>query len=314
MKKILIVFVLLLVAAVACIYVFIPRQLKVSHIEQAATNDKWTFSFLMNASEWRKWWPSDNSTVRGSADTLFHYNKLSFKPDSLFFNALNINIEADGNAIVSKMYLVPVGFNKVQMEWQCELDGGNNPFTRWMQYKRAVAIKNGMAGILSSYKKWLEVPEYLYGFDVKPGKIIDTLLVAAIASFKSYPTPEQVDTVFQVLRKYIEKNNAEVSGYPMLHVVINEAGVYEAQMALPINKVIPETDAISIKSMFAGNALITKIKGGNYTIAKAFEACEYYKADHDRSSPAIPFQSMITNRVTETDTAKWETIIYCPVY
>jgi hypothetical protein len=32
------------------------------------------------------------------------------------------------------------------------------------------------------------------------------------------------------------------------------------------------------------------------------------------STPAIPYQSIITNRLTETDTTKWITKIYQPIF
>ena len=314
MKKLLTAFLILLLLVIVCAYVFIPKQLTISHSVSAKTNDKWAFKYLMSASEWRKWWPADSGKQQTKVSTLFPYAGLAFKPDSLFYNALTIIIEKNGRDMNSKLFVLPTKKDEVQLTWECNLDGGNNPFNRWQQYRRAVAIKKSMTGILDRYKSWLEVPENIYGFTVTPGKIIDTLLVATRASYHSYPKPEQVDSVFQTLRSYITKNGAVVTGYPMLNVITNEPGIYEAQMALPINKVVPQTDAIRIRRMFAGNALITKIKGGNYTIAKAYEACEHYKADHLRTSPAIPFQSMITDRVAVPDTSKWETIIYYPVH
>ena len=313
MKKLLVVIISLLLIAVACIYIFIPKQLNVSHSISVKTNDKWAFKYVMNTNEWRKWWPSDRMHQQNT-DSLFYHGGLLFTTDSLYYNAVLIPIEKNGVTMNSKLYVMPVRKHEVQLTWECSLDGGYNPFVRWQQYNKAVAVKKSMTGILGAYKKWLEVPENIYGFEVKEGKIIDTMLVAIRTTFKAYPSPDQIDSVMQILRNHAAKNNATVNGYPMLNVLNEVPGIYAAQMALPVNKRVPETAAIRMKRMFGGNTLIATVRGGYYTIAKAYEACEAYKSDHDRTSPAIPFQSMITDRVAEPDTSKWETIIYCPVH
>jgi hypothetical protein len=39
-----------------------------------------------------------------------------------------------------------------------------------------------------------------------------------------------------------------------------------------------------------------------------------YISDHQYADAAVPYQSLITNRVTEKDTTKWVTKICYPVY
>jgi effector-binding domain-containing protein len=313
MKKVFIAFLALAILVLSCVYIFIPGQLTIRHHENVKTNANWAFKYVMAVNEWQKWWPADSSDDK-TRDGLFLYEGLSFKPDSLFYNALTIAIEKNGNVMNSKLYVLPLVNQKAQLSWECKTNTTYNPVVRWQQYQNALKIKKSMTDILNTYKNWLEIPVNIYGFDVKEGKIKDTMLVATRAIFKTYPSPKQVDSVMQGLRNYIAKNNAAINGYPMLNVINNEKGVYEAQMALPVNRPVPETQAISMKRMFGGNTLVTTIKGGNYTIAKAYEACEWYKNDHSRTSPAIPFQSMITDRVAVPDTAQWVTMIYFPVH
>jgi hypothetical protein len=62
-----------------------------------------------------------------------------------------------------------------------------------------------------------------------------------------------------------------------------------------------------------GNILITEVKGGPASIKKAFNEMETYITDYRRTAPAIPFQSLITDRSKEPDTSKWVTKIYYPV-
>jgi hypothetical protein len=62
-----------------------------------------------------------------------------------------------------------------------------------------------------------------------------------------------------------------------------------------------------------GNIFVCEVKGGPYSIDKATRQVQYYMSDHQRAAPAIPFQSLITDRRNETDTSKWITKIYYPV-
>jgi hypothetical protein len=41
---------------------------------------------------------------------------------------------------------------------------------------------------------------------------------------------------------------------------------------------------------------------------------QQYFADYKRVAMAIPFEYLVTDRETETDTTKWVTRIYAPVY
>jgi hypothetical protein len=41
---------------------------------------------------------------------------------------------------------------------------------------------------------------------------------------------------------------------------------------------------------------------------------ENYARDHKKQSPAIPYQLLVTNRLTEADTTKWITQINYPVF
>ena len=81
---------------------------------------------------------------------------------------------------------------------------------------------------------------------------------------------------------------------------------YLVRVAIPVDKQLPASGNISYKWMLGGgNILITEVKGGHAEIKKAYDQTELYVADHNRVAPAIPFQSMITDRRQEKDSTKW---------
>ena len=57
-----------------------------------------------------------------------------------------------------------------------------------------------------------------------------------------------------------------------------------------------------------------EIKGGIYTITTGEKELANYVIDYKKLSPAVGFQSLVTNRLLEADTAKWITRLYYPIF
>ncbi len=85
-------------------------------------------------------------------------------------------------------------------------------------------------------------------------------------------------------------------------------------LAISIDTIIPVkakyfiTRMVPMKDRF----LITEVAGGPSGIAKAKDAVEKYMRDHSLSSPASPFEVLVTDRSKEMDSAKWVTKIIYP--
>jgi hypothetical protein len=66
--------------------------------------------------------------------------------------------------------------------------------------------------------------------------------------------------------------------------------------------------------MALGNILVGEVKGGTYTVISGEQNLTNYVNDHKKMSPAIPYQSLVTDRLLEADTSKWVTKLYYPVF
>ncbi len=168
--------------------------------------------------------------------------------------------------------------------------------------------------MLDSMKCFLEKEENIYGINVQRTKVKDTLLVATKNTLSNYPSIENVYTLISILRNYIKANDAVETGYPMLNVRTSDSIHFETMVALPVNKFLNNHERILHKEMVPGNILVTEAKGGLYNVAKAFNSLKDYVEDHQLQSPAIPFESLIIDRLHEPDTTKWITKIYYPIY
>lgn len=90
---------------------------------------------------------------------------------------------------------------------------------------------------------------------------------------------------------------------------------YEAIFNNPIlySKTVQNSERFIIKKMVAGKILISEIKGGSGNAEAGIKILESYMDDYHLTSPAISFQSLVTDRQKEKDSSKWVTKIYYPI-
>ena len=90
---------------------------------------------------------------------------------------------------------------------------------------------------------------------------------------------------------------------------------YQIMVAIPINKSLKSEGDIFIRRMlYNGNLLMTEVRGGRNTINNALVQLTNYVRDHQYTSPAIPYESPVTDRIAEPDTTRWVTRIYYPIF
>jgi hypothetical protein len=106
---------------------------------------------------------------------------------------------------------------------------------------------------------------------------------------------------------------AETS-FPMLNVTKTDSNVYKCMVALPINKITNGKNGIFFVRMVPGRFLTAELNGGLSSIRHGHEVMQLYFQDYKRTSMAIPFEYLVTDRLAEKDTSKWVTKLYYPVY
>ena len=100
----------------------------------------------------------------------------------------------------------------------------------------------------------------------------------------------------------------------MLNITTKDSINFLTRVAIPVNKRLKDSGNISYKRMLGGGKiLVAEIKGGSYSLKKGEIEIEQYVIDYNRIAPAIPFQSLVTDRMKEQDTSKWITKIFYPV-
>ncbi len=168
--------------------------------------------------------------------------------------------------------------------------------------------------ILQRIQQFYAKEENLYGREIKKEYVLDSTLISTSGTSEGYPTTESIYQLVSNLKNFAEKNGAQQTGHPMLNIYTADSSIYTTKVALPVDKKLKNSGNIAYRWMLGGGSiLVTEVKGGPYTIQKAFTEMENYISDFHRTAPAIPFQSLITDRSKEPDTSKWLTKLYWPV-
>ena len=306
MKKILITLVLLLVLALAAVYFFIPGKIKIEASVSLNAALQGVARSLIDENNWKKLWPGETS---------FNYNKQTYSIRSKISSVFDIDIYSGKDTVNSRLELVPIEDDIMKISWHADQMTSNNPFRRFSQYRRARATEKNMNEILQSMKIFLEKTKNIYGVEIKKTLVTDSVLISVRRSFQHNPNVQEIDAMIQDLRKYIIQNNAIEKNSPMLNVVKFGSSHFEAMSAIPVDKALPRTNEFAPKFLLkGGNILEAEIQGGPFTIESTLQEIENYRSDYKYNSPAIPYQLLVTDRLKETDTSKWITKLYYPIF
>jgi hypothetical protein len=313
MKKWLTIVVVLLVLLVASAYIFLPKEVDSSNIERISCSINSITRYVINENKWLKWWPGTITHDSVTNKNIFEYNGYKYLVTANKYNAIEIETRSDELTVGGMIFFLPFGPDSVHVEWKYGLATNWNPINRINLYWQTKKINNNIRDILKSMKAFLGKPENVYGMHIDEVLVKDTILVTTNFSSPEYPSMQKVYDLIDGIKKYISTNNAKETNSPMLNVW-QDSGLYKTQVAIPVNVVIPQNSTYLIKRMVPGNILVAEIKGGDYSAREALREMHQFMIDNNMSSPAIPFQSLVTNRMEQPDTLKWITKVYYPVF
>lgn len=315
MKKLLIVLLTFAALSIAAVYIFIPNIINFRCSVSVGAPQQALYRAIGEDNNWEGWWPGESKPDTGKAGNwLYSYNGVTYRPTkktatSLFF--LNNTKKSNAESLLTFIHVKQDSTNFV---WDAAVPTSYNPIKRLQIYFDVKNLKNNFNSILQKIKTFFSVTGNLYEFNIRNEKVVDSNLVSTFENTKDYPTMEFAYSLIDKLKQYISSKGAKETGYPMLNISTTDNITWLTRVAVPADKKLESSGNISYKWMLGGgNILITEVNGGPGRINKAMEQVENYIKDYQRIAAAIPFQSLVTDRRTVTDTSKWITRIYYPV-
>lgn len=310
MKKI--VWTLVITATIILLgtYLLIPNIINIKHEQSITASQAGLQRMLLTKSNVLKWWPG---TQTDSGSLLYNGNTYEFANNNI--SLIPVLITNNSQNIHSTIFSLAQGKEAAQLTWVCKTATSYNPVKRIRYWLKTKSLNNDLQYLLKKMNEFYSNVENIYGIKIEKKFVEDSILVSTAANCKNFPTTAFIYTQIEKLNTYAAANYAQVTGFPMLNIETEDGINYNVRLALPVNKIIPnKSNDITLKRMLGGgNILVAEVKGGNAAAAEALRQINLYSRDYQRIPPAIPFFSLITNRLAEPDSTKWITKVYCPV-
>jgi hypothetical protein len=312
MKKWIVWLIVLAVLTVGCIYLFIPANIDISSISSAKATLSAEFRYISREESWEKWWRNADGQphIKGQA---FEYNGTIFRLTGQNHNIVYIEVENGGLKLQTILTVISFSKDSTGNVWHAALKAGNNPLNRIRTRRTAVRIKKDLSEVLRNLTSFVSETKNVYGLSIQRTSIRDTTMLTASFVSGKYPSLAEIYSFFDTVENSIRRQKGLSSGSPIMNIRALDGGGYETQVAIPTNRLLENDGKVHYRRMVPGNFMATEIQGGPVTIEQAMKEMEQYVSDYGKIVMAKPFQMLVTNRLTETDTAKWITKIYFPV-
>jgi hypothetical protein len=306
---------LVLLILLGLVYLLIPSRLPVSGVKFIHCTPSATSRFLTDTSGWRKWWnhPDADETKNTDAGGPFIEGGDTFALLQKSRETAEISIQNEGQPLSSMATILALPGDSCVVHWETTLEAGQSPLGRIRQYRRALRIRDQMSALLGRLQHYLDKPQNVYGQELQESSTVDTLLIATIKDLPSYPSTADIYQLVALLRSYAQSQGADVTGFPLLNTQHSDSS-YRIMVALPLNKQLDGRPPIFFTRMIPGKFIVSEVHGGAGRVEEALTQIQHFFDDYKRTSMAIRFQALVTDRKQEPDSSKWVTKIYAPVF
>lgn len=308
MKKIFFI-ILTIIVIIAATYILLPEKPVIAQALSIDTSDVIAGKFLTTESGWDKWWPGTKT-----GDRQYNFKDAKISIDKMTNGSTYLKLKKDDLTFSGKISYFADAEGSVKFKWNA-VDENNTQFlSRITNYFKTRDVENRVAEILLSLKHFLEDERNAYGYRIYLNHAKDTVLLASANTYPEYPSLQAIYSTIKRLQEQAVGQGAKQTNFPMLNVTQTDEHEYQVNIALPINKTITPFQKTSINNIpKGGNLLVADVRGGQSTVNNALAQMKIYMKDHRLISPAMPFQSLVTDRLAQTDTSKWITKIYYPI-
>ncbi|MFD0792353.1 hypothetical protein ACFQZX_02565 [Mucilaginibacter litoreus] len=311
MKKPALIILGILLLAFISIYFIIPQKIQKTNIIEIDANDINVAKFLVNKRAWPKWWPGKSNR---SDSNNYEFNNAVYQLKNNTNIDIYMQVKHEKLLINDKASYRISGDGACKVIWESEVQSSINPVKRIEEFISMNRHSNDIDNILIHFKKFMQTDTNVYGMTIKLTKVKNPIVLAGTINTAEYPKPAPIYRLINDLKKQIKAEGAIQLDSPMLNVNPVDKG-YESMVAITINKDIKPGQNMVINHLVKNaNLLGVQVKGGKNTILNAFEQLKRYQNDHRLISPAMPYEVLITNRLTQPDTSKWVTNIYWPIF
>jgi hypothetical protein len=309
MKKFISGLLLLAVIIIIAFYYYIPTTQNLDLVTEVSCTETGAARQILYKDKWAMWWPG-----KKAQDNVYTYKDFNYRIDKIKLNGIETTIFNDEDSLHAFFQFSYDAIDTCIFQWSSTYQFAANPIKRFHQYRQLNNFKNNVASLLLETKKYFDEPVNIYGMKVIRETVKEAHYLSTKNTFTHYPTTAEIYEMIESIKAYLATKGNEENGEPMLHVEKEGEAVYETLVAIPTKTALPAEGKFQPKKMILGFILKGEIKGGPATILKGEKEMANYIIDYKKMSPAIPFQTLVTNRLQQPDTTKWITHLYYPIF
>jgi uncharacterized protein (UPF0333 family) len=312
MKQTFAVVISIVILFLAITYFVLPNNSNVSVSVKANASMACVQRVLATKKLYSNWLPKDGKQISAN-EFLLDDCTFTFISDNFLNNSITVKYKG---LLTSSMVIFEPARDSSFTSVGFQFPNSNNPFTKLSNYFTYKHVETTTQKLLNSLQSFLSTSDNVYGVSMKKSILKDSTLIALKSLSNSYPTIADIYKNIDILKTFAITNGAKATNPPMLNIYKDAENGYAFMVALPIDKWLDNSGNIIAKRMLAGGNILEsgEIKGGFYTVDNFLKELENFRADVNGMSPAIPYQSLITDRSKESDTSKWVTKLYFPIF
>ena len=281
-----------------------PTSVLVSCTEAALTRN------MLDLKTWQKWWPGKKNN-----DTTFSFGEANYTLTKLVGNGAAIKVSIGSDIENGFLQFLSVNDTSCNLVWTPILISTLSFTDKLLHPFKKNVLNNNITLLLDSMKNYFSDPKNIYGFKVNMSKVTDPHLISIKKSYMQYPTTAEIYATIEKLETYATLNGTKKTNTAMMNVHKSEVGnLLDVMIALPVENPLNASGAFLPKFMIQGALLEAEVIGGAATVEKCLGQFNNYLADYKLSAPAIPYQSLVTDRSKILDSNLWVTKIYQPVF
>ncbi len=265
---------------------------------------------IMGLNMWQNWWPGKKDN-----DTAFSFNNVNYTITKLLGNGVVLNVTTNKQWESGFLQFTSINDTSCNLVWTPSRENSSSFLEKITIPFSKNILQDNIALLMDSMKIYFNNSKNIYGFKVNMAKVTDPHLISIKKTYVVYPTTSEIYATIQKLEAYATLNGAKITNVPMMNVHRSEIGnTLDVMIALPVNIQLIASGDFLPKFMIEGALLEAEVKGGTSNVEKCLAQFSNYLTDYKLSAPAIPFQSLVTNRSQILDSNLWITKIYQPVF
>ncbi len=264
---------------------------------------------VTNQKDWAKWFPGTKVN-----DSVYTYYESPITIHKVLMNGFKATMVNKGVEVDLDFSFMADYNAKTSFTLNTVMKITYNPLLRFKQFLSLNSVENDCKRLLYQMQDYFSDVKKVYGFPIEMQKVPNSSYVSTKQTYDHEPTTDEIYALIDEVNEFIDGVEVKIMNYPILNVFKEDASSYTAMVAVATERDIPSNGKFMLKNMMLGNIVVCEVIGDKNVIQKCNEAVKNYVQDHRKTSPAISFERLITNRRTVQDSTKWRTTINYPVF